>query len=250
MVKATYDTIGQNYARYRQPDPRIARQIDAALGDAELVLNVGAGTGSYEGHDRRVVAVEPSEVMVAQRPSGAAPAVRALAGALPFSDGSFDAAMAIFTVHHWSDTAAALTELCRVADGIVILTFDAQVHAQHWLFKEYLPEAVTLDSWRTPPVEVVAETVGADRIEVVPVPADCVDGFNWAYWRRPELYLDPIVRSCISGLAQMPDALVASRMEQLAADLADGTWLSRHAALAQLDSVDGGFRLVVRARRR
>jgi SAM-dependent methyltransferase len=249
-MEATYDTIGRNYARYRQPDPRIARQIDAALGDAELVLNVGAGTGSYEAHERRVVAVEPSEVMIAQRSSGAAPAVRALARALPFSDGSFDAAMAIFTVHHWPDAAAGLTELCRVADGIVILTFDAQVHAQHWLFVDYLPEAVILDSWRTPPIDAVAEAVGADRIEVVPVPADCVDGFNWAYWRRPESYLDPTIRSCISGLAQMPDGLVASRMEQLAIDLADGTWKRRHSALAQLDSVDGGFRLVVRAPRR
>jgi ubiquinone/menaquinone biosynthesis C-methylase UbiE len=154
---ATYDTIGRNYARHRQPDPRIASQIDAALGDARLVLNVGAGTGSYEAGDRRVVAVEPSTIMLAQRLSSAAPAVRAVAGELPFSDASFDAAMAIFTVHHWPHPVAGLAELCRVADGIVILTFDPAIHAGHWLYEDYLPEAVALDSWRTPPVEVVAE---------------------------------------------------------------------------------------------
>lgn len=245
---ATYDTIGRNYARHRQSDPRIASQIEAALGDAELVLNVGAGAGSYEANDRRVVAVEPSTIMLAQRSSAAAPAVRAIAGALPFSDASFDAATAIFTVHHWPDPVAGLAELCRVADGIVILTFDAAVHARHWLYEDYLPEAVALGSRRTPLIEVVAEAVGADRVEVVPVPADCLDGFHWAYWRRPESYLDPIIRSCISGLAQLPDGLVASRMERLATDVADGTWQSRHAALTQLESVDGGFRLVVRTR--
>jgi len=249
IAEATYDVIGRRYAQYRQPDPRIASQIEAALGNAELVLNVGAGTGSYEVSDRRVVAVEPSPVMLAQRSPDGAPAVRAVAGALPFADDSFDAATAILTVHHWPDAASGLAELCRVADGIVIFTFDAEIHARHWLFEEYLPETITLDTWRTPPVESVAEAVAADRVEVVPVPADCVDGFNWAYWRRPESYLDPGVRSCISGLAQLPDALVASRMEQLAADLADGSWQSRHAALTQLDSVDGGLRLVTRSRR-
>jgi SAM-dependent methyltransferase len=248
-TEATYDAIGRSYVRYRQPDPRIACQIEAALGNAQLVLNVGAGTGSYEANDRRVVAVEPSPVMLAQRSSGAAPAVRGVAGALPFGDGSFDAAMAILTVHHWPDAAAGLAELRRVADGIVVFTFDAAIHAQYWLFEEYLPETVTLDTWRTPPIEAVAEAVDADRVEVVPIPADCVDGFNWAYWRRPESYLDPGVRSCISGLAQLPDDLVASRMQRLAADLADGTWQTRHAELARLDAVDGGFRLVVRSGR-
>jgi SAM-dependent methyltransferase len=247
--ESTYDAIGRIYARYRQPDPRIAAQIEAALGNAESILNVGAGTGSYESTDRRVVAADPSPVMLAQRSVGAAPAVRAVAGALPFADDSFDAAMAILTVHHWPDAAAGLAELRRVADGIVIFTFDAAVHARYWLFEEYLPETVTLDTWRTPPVEAVAEAVGAERVEVVPIPADCVDGFNWAYWRRPEAYLDPDVRACISGLAQLPDGLVAKRMEQLAVDLADGTWQARHAELTQLNVVDGGFRLVVRSGR-
>jgi SAM-dependent methyltransferase len=244
--EATYDTIGRDYVRHRRTDPRIGAQIDAALGNAESVVNVGAGTGSYEDGRRRVVAVEPSAVMVAQRPIGAAPAVRALADALPFADGAFDAAMAILTVHHWPDAAAGLAELRRVAGGIVVLTFEAAVHAEHWLFQDYLPETTALDTWRTPPVGVVADAVGAERVEVVPIPADCVDGFNWAYWRRPEAYLDADVRACISGLAQLPSQLVAERMEQLAADLADGTWHARHEELTRLDVVDGGFRLVVR----
>ncbi len=246
--EATYDAIGRVYAKHRRPDPRIAAQIEAALGDAQSVLNVGAGTGSYEAAGRRVVAVEPSQVMLAQRRPDAAPAVRAVGSALPFAGQSFDAAMAVLTVHHWPDAAAGLAELRRVADGIVILTFDAAVHARYWLFEEYLPEAVTLATWSTPPVEAVAEAVQADGVEVVPIPADCVDGFNWAYWRRPEAYLDPDVRACISGLAQLPAALVADRMVRLAADLADGTWQARHPHLNQFDTIDGGFRLVVRSR--
>ena len=175
-TKTTYDAIGRNYARFRKPDPRIASQIEDALGNAELVLNVGAGTGSYEANNRRVVAVEPSPVMLSQRSPLAAPSVCAVASALPFADDSFDAATAILTVHHWPDAAAGLAELRRVADRIVIFTFDAAIHAKYWLFEDYLPETVTLDSWRTPPIEAVAEAVDADPCEPDSSPRAVLEG--------------------------------------------------------------------------
>jgi hypothetical protein len=241
-----YDRIGRLYSLHRRPEPRIAAQISGALGDASTVVNVGAGTGSYEPADRTVVAVEPSPVMISQRPLGAAPVVQAVAEALPMPSGSFDAALAVFTVHHWTDVRAGLGEITRVARRIVILTFDPVVHATFWLLKEYLPESNELPSCRAPAPEVLAELIGAHRIEEVPVPADCVDGFNWAYWNRPEAYLDPEVRACISGLAQLPDALVQERMEKLRADLDDGSWHRRHGHLLGDATIDGGFRLVIR----
>lgn len=248
-VAPAYDRIGRLYARHRRSDPRIAAPILAALGGAASVVDVGAGTGSYEPAGATVVAVEPSAVMVAQRGPGSAPALRAVAGALPFADATFDAAMAVLTVHHWPDPEAGLAELCRVARRVVVLTFDPAVHFSYWLVREYLPEIGALPSAAVPSIGRVAEALGADRVETVPVPADCVDGFNWAYWRRPAAYLDPEVRACISGLAQLPAALVAERMSRLARDLADGTWDARHADLRHLDAVDGGFRLVVREAR-
>lgn len=234
------------YSRHRRPDPRIAAQINRALGGARRVVDVGAGTGSYEPLDRAVVAVEPSAVMVAQRLPGAPPAVRAVAEALPFPAGSFDAALAVLTLHHWTDVRAGLDELTRVARRAVILTFDVAVHRSLWLLTDYVPESNELASNQVPTPEVVAGWMGARRIEVVPVPADCVDGFNWAYWNRPEYYLDPAVRACISGLALLPDELVAERMERLRSDLADGTWRARHGHLLDEDHIDGGLRLVVR----
>lgn len=239
-----YDRIGAGYARHRRADPRIARQVSGALGDAGRVVNVGAGTGSYEPVDRAVVAVEPSAVMVAQRPAAAAPAVRAVAEDLPFADGSFDAAMAVITVHHWTDLDAGLAELCRVAPRVVVLTFDPAIHFGYWLF-DYLPEARQLPSAAGPPVDDLARRLGA-RSEVVAVPADCVDGFNWAYWRRPEAYLDAEVRACISGLAQLPTPVVEAAVARLAADLADGAWDARYGQLRRLEQIDGGFRLLVR----
>jgi len=184
--------------------------------------------------------------MVAQRPKDAAPAVRALAEHLPFGPHSFDASMAVLTLHHWSDPHLGLEEMKRVADRIVILTFDFEVHRSFWLLEEYLPESNLLESKRCLDPDAVAEEIGADRIDVVPVPADCVDGFNWAYWRRPHAYLDPDVRACISGLAQLPSELVESRMEKLGADLESGDWHARHEDLLQMETIDGGFRLIVR----
>jgi len=241
-----YDDIGRVYAKHRRPDPRIAAQLWRALGDARTVVHVGAGTGSYEPPGRAVVAVEPSSVMARQRRPGSPPVVRAVAEALPFADDAFDAALGVFTVHHWSDAAAGLRETGRVARRVVLMTYDPAVHEAFWLITDYVPEMLDLPTWRTPDPGAVADIVGARRIETVPVPADCVDGFNWAFWCRPEMYLDPEVRACMSGMAMLPEGLVAERMERLRADLADGTWEARHGHLRRQAAIDGGLRLVVR----
>jgi len=245
-LSSTYDVIGRLYSLYRRADPRIARQIEAALGDARTVLDVGAGTGSYEPSDRAVVAAEPSEVMIGQRPSASGPAVRSVAESLPFATGSFEAVLAVFTVHHWSNPSLGLREMRRVGGRVVILHFDRVVHNQFWLFSDYLPECADLRASQPQTPDEVASELGADRIEVVPVPADCTDGFNWAYWRRPDRYLDPEVRACISGIALLDDELVAERMEHLRADIDNGAWRRRHGHLLALDSVDGGLRLIVK----
>ena len=241
-----YDGIGRVYARHRRPDPRIAAQIERALGGARTVVDVGAGTGSYEPDDRLVVAVEPSPVMAGQRAAGAAPVVRAVAERLPFADGAFDAAMAVLTIHHWSDATAGLGEMARVARRLAVLTFDPAVHSTFWMFTDYLPEVMGLAISRVMDPETVAEVIGADRIEPVPVPFDCIDGFNVAFWQRPEAYLDPEVRACMSGLALLDTEMVAERMERLRTDIADGTWDARHGHLRHVDTFEGGFRLVVR----
>jgi SAM-dependent methyltransferase len=242
---AAYDLIGRRYARRRRPDRRIGRQILDALDDARRVVDVGAGTGSYEPRDREVVAVEPSSVMITQRPSGAPPVVQARAEELPFPDRTFDAALAIFTVHHWPDRRRGLGELVRVAPRRVVLTFEPAVHNAFWLWRDYVPAAAELEVSRAPTVAEVADAIGAARIEVVPVPWDCVDGFGWAYWRRPEAYLDEEVRSCISCLAALDPADVEPGIERLRADLASGAWHHRNADLLEREVVDGGYRLVI-----
>jgi ubiquinone/menaquinone biosynthesis C-methylase UbiE len=137
-MSATYDIIGVDYANLRKADARIAAHIHAALGDAKTVLNVGAGAGNYEPTDRSVTAVEPSAEMIAQRPPHLGPAVQASADSLPFEDKSFDASMAILTIHHWPDKAKGLAEMRRVTRGsIVLLTFDPS-HRGCWL-TDYLP---------------------------------------------------------------------------------------------------------------
>lgn len=195
-----YDKIGIVYGLHRHGDPRILRQIERALGQADSVVDVGAGTGAYSPGDRQVVAVEPSEVMIAQRSKGAAPVVRALADALPFPDRSFDAALATFTVHHWSDPAAGLREMRRVSTSQVVLTFDQGEEwlDDFWLTRDYFPREYFRGSWFSG-LEPVLRELDSPEVEVVPVPADCNDGFLCAYWKRPEVYLDPHVRLSISA---------------------------------------------------
>lgn len=245
---ATYDTLGATYSRTRQSDPRIAAQIHAALGDATDVVNVGAGAGSYEPR-QTVLAVEPSHVMIAQRPPGAAPAVRAVAEHLPLRTDAADAVMALLTVHHWADVAAGISELRRVARRrIVILTWDQSVFRERfWLVRDYLPQAAALDDARAVPTGRLTDLLGGGRQEPVPIPHDCVDGFGAAYWRRPHSYLDPDVRAGISMLAQIGDEALAPGLTRLADDLTTGRWHSRYAGLLTRDTIDVGYRLIVTA---
>jgi hypothetical protein len=238
-----YDTIGASYTVTRRTEPRIAAQVWAALGDARTVLNVGAGTGSYEPPGRDVTAVEPSAVMRAQRPAGSAPCVAAVAESLPFEDQSFDAAMAFATIDHWQDPLAGLREMQRVARRVVAFTYDASDPDLFWLNRDYLPEFARLWAGR-PSLTELADAIGA-RTEPVLVPWDCVDGFYHAYWRRPEAYLDEHVRRGISIWARVGPDAEQRAVHSLRDDLASGRWAERNRDLVGLDAAELGDRLLI-----
>jgi SAM-dependent methyltransferase len=241
-----YDTIGTTYTLTRRTEPRIAAQVWAALGDARTVLNVGAGTGSYEPADRDVTAVEPSAVMRAQRPAGAAPCVAAAAESLPFEDQSFDAAMAFATIHHWQDPIAGLREMRRVARRVVVFTHDtsdAGWHRRFWLTRDYLPEIADLLVGR-PSLTALASAIGA-RTETVLIPWDCADGFFEAHWRRPEAYLDDHVRRGVSVWARVGPESEQRAVRSLRADLVSGRWAERNRGLVALDAAELGLRLLI-----
>lgn len=240
---ALYDTIGTTYTSTRRTDPRIAAQIWAALGDADTVLNVGAGTGSYEPNDRPVLAVEPSVVMRSQRPPDAAPCLAASATDLPFADQSFDAAMAVATIHHWPDPIAGLLEMRRVARRVVVFTYEFAELQQFWLTRDYLPEMIEVLAGR-PSIDDAAQAIGA-RIEPVPIPWDCEDGFFEAYWRRPEAYLDQAVRRGSSIWTALGMDVEQRAVETLVADLESGRWAERNRDLLHLDAADLGLRLLI-----
>jgi SAM-dependent methyltransferase len=241
----TYDSIGATYGSTRRPDPRIAVQIHTALGDAATVINVGAGTGSYE-PPQTVLAVEPSSVMIAQRPAGSAPAMQASAESIPLADDSADAVMALLTVHHWTDLEAGIGELRRIARRrVVIFSWDQSVTRGFWLLDEYLPEAAAFDDTRAVAVDRLIALLGGARIDTVPIPHDCTDGFGAAFWRRPEAYLDPVVRAGMSMLAQTGEEVLRPGLARLSDDLSSGRWHERHADLLDRETLDVGYRLLV-----
>jgi len=238
---AKYDTIGVDYANLRRPDPRIGQAIRAALGDAKTVLNVGAGAGSYEPVDLNVTSVEPSREMIDQHPR-AGQVVQASAEALPFADNSFDASLAVLTVHHWQDQAAGMRELLRVTrDRVVLLTFDAAFR-EIWLL-DYLPQLAELDARQMPVMEDYERWLGPVSVRPVPIPHDCSDGFLYAYWRRPMAYLDPNIRKGSSSFWAIDN--VDEGLNALKADLESGAWERRYQHLLERDELDLGYRLVI-----
>jgi len=220
-ISELYDTIGRGYRRFRRPDLRIAAAIERALGGCQSATNVGAGAGSYEPQGRKVVAVEPSLTMIRQRAGDAAPAVRARAEALPFRDASFDAALAILTLHHWPDRARGLAELGRAARRRVVLLTHDPAAVGFWL-EDYFPELFRIDRRIMPSLEEVRRALGRIAVFDVPVPRDCSDGFLGAYWAWPDAYLDAERRRAISSFAKLESG-----------------------ALRALEQIDLGYRLVV-----
>lgn len=240
-----YDTIGATYTVTRRTEPRIAARIWAALGPARTVLNVGAGTGSYEPPDRHVLAVEPSALMRSQRSADAAPCVAASAEKLPFDDQSFDAAMAVCTVHHWQDPIAGLREMRRVARRVVVFVFDTSDPGQFWLTRDYLPEFADLRTRKAlASLSELADAIGG-RTEPVPIPWDCADGFFEAFWRRPEAYLDEDVRRGISVWDGVGPDAEQRAVHSLREDLASGRWAERNRELVDLDEAELGARLLI-----
>jgi SAM-dependent methyltransferase len=237
-----YDRIGVTYADYRRPDSRIAEAILESLGRSDSVINVGAGSGSYEPVDRKVVAVEPSRTMIRQRSSKSAPVIQAVSSALPCRDGAFSASLAVLTIQHWRERLRGFDELARSArDRIVVLTWDPAADG-FWLTNEYFPELLELDREIFPPFSELSRCLGRIEVRPVPIPHDCRDGFLGAYWRRPAAYLDAGVRSAISSFSRISN--LEDGLSRLANDLQSGEWQCRYGAIQSLQELDLGYRLV------
>lgn len=240
-----YDDVGRTYSATRREDPRIAAQIWAALGVEHTVMNVGAGTGSYEPIDRLVVAVEPSPAMIGQRVHRTRRVVRGIAERLPFADATFDAGLAVLTIHHWTDPAAGLHELRRVSRRQVILFFEPLIVHRLWVL-DYFEEAKRLPSEQHAPGErVLRSALPVREVQPVLIPRGCVDGFGAAFWARPEAFLDPAVQAGMSFMALLPAAVVQRGTDQLRRDLASGAWDAKHGHLRSMDTYDAGYRLAI-----
>lgn len=221
-----YDQYGQQYSGYRQTDPRIAAYVNEALADAQTILNVGAGAGSYEPADKYVVAVEPSQVMRAQRlQKGKVPAINAKADHLPFDDNAFDAAMAMVTVHHWPDIDKGLKELRRVTrNQVIVMTFDPEQLDNFWN-AHYFPELIAVEKARYPAIDFIQQSLGGQsKVVSVPIPFDCTDGFQEAFYGRPEAFLQKEVRQSQSAWGFLAAGQEEELVQRLADDLASGEW--------------------------
>ncbi len=247
MSAPAYDRIGLGYGAVRRPDPRLESTLWDALGDAEVVLNIGAGTGSYEPRNRKVIAVEPSPVMIAQRPADRARAIRGVAESIPLADKSVDATMGVFTMQHWSDVDRGLREVLRVTRRrIVFFTLDLDVTAQMWLCRDYLPEIGEHDRRAFPTIAHLQAVLPDLQVQPVPVPLDCTDGFCVALWGRPEAYLDLDVRRASSTWHQLEPSIVDGALDRLRGDLDSGAWDERYGHLRTQATLDIGLRLVTK----
>lgn len=241
-----YGAVGGNYSAYRQPEPLIAERILRVLGQAGRVLNVGAGTGSYEPLDREVTAVEPSASMRAQRPHWLSPAIDAVAEALPFEDKHFDASLSTFSVHQWTRLEDGLREMRRVTRGpVVILTCDPDLVQRFWL-SEYAPDVLTVEARRYPSLRRIGDLLGGDvSCLSVPIPLGCRDGFNEAYYGRPEQLLDPPARAACSAWSFVSATVVDTYVSHLRGELERGEWDRKYGALRTQPEFDGSLRLVI-----
>ena len=244
-MQMLYDSTGLTYSQTRQPDPRIGAAIEDALLGAATVANIGAGTGSYE-PSSTVVSIEPSGVMIAQRPPGSAPAVQATAEHLPIRTKAVDAALAVLTVHHWADLERGIAEMRRIARRrVVVFTWDHTIFRRFWLVRDYLAAAAETDARLAVPITKLTALLGDPTVVPVPIPHDCLDGVGGAYWRRPHAYLDPTVRAGMSLFALTPEPDLRQGLSELRTHLESGEWDRRHRDLLDQQQLDLGYRLLI-----
>jgi SAM-dependent methyltransferase len=233
-----YDQIGNEYSKLRIPDKRIESLIHNEIGSCQNIINIGAGSGSYEPKNYNIVAVEPSKIMISQRPIGSAPVIQAYAEYLPFSDKQFDLAMALLTIHHWEDLEKGLMEMKRVSKRQLIFTWDP-TFTGFWLTKDYFPEILKIDKKIFPQINFIESVLGPLKRQIVEIPHNCTDGFGSAYWRRPKAYLNPNVRAAISTFHKITN--VESGLSRLRDDIESGKWEAQNGHLLELESLDLGF---------
>lgn len=237
-----YDAIGTNYAVTRRTDPQIAQQLYAELAGATQIVNIGAGTGSYEPEGVDLVAVEPSAEMISQRKSGAHPVEQAFAEKLPFADNSFSHAMTVLSMHHWTNRAAAFREINRVAtERFVAITWDPTAEP-FWLTRDYFPEIYETDKAIFPDLAELEEYFAEVKIRPLQIPNNCQDGFFAAFWQRPEAYLSSQVRQAMSPFAKITS--LSEGLQKLKTDLTSGAWAAKNHAILGVPFLDAGYRLV------
>ncbi len=241
-MEPIYDQIGINYSVSRGTDPKIAKTLYAELEGATRIINIGAGTGSYEPVHIDLVAVEPSSEMIAQRHQDAHPVKQASAEKLPFDDNTFSHAMTILSMHHWVDKPAAFAEINRVAtDKFVAITWDPQSEP-FWLTRDYFPEIYEMDRAIFPYLDEFVEHFDDVKMETLLVPSDCEDGFFAAFWKRPGAYLDPKVRQATSPFSNVEN--LDESLQRLEDDLKSGAWAKRNEAFLSANAWDVGYRLI------
>ena len=241
-----YDGKDHNYSEIRKADPRIGLYIRRSLRGCDTVLNVGAGTGSYEPENRYVIAVEPSSVMRAKRLAlGKMPALNAKADDLPFDDNSFDAVMAVLTIHHWPDLKSGLLEIKRVArKKLSILTYDPDMLDVFWNV-HYFPQLIEIERSRYPKLDQIAAYLGAElTITNIKIPLDCSDGFQEAFYGRPEAFLQEDVRKAQSAWGFLDKETENLYVKKLADDLSSGEWDRLFGHHRTMPEFKGAFRML------
>lgn len=241
-MKPIYDDIGINYSVMRCTDPKIMAQLSVELEGATRIVNIGAGTGSYEPEDLPLVAVEPSSEMIAQRKVGSHPVKQASAELLPFEDNSFSHAMTILSMHHWADRPRGFSEINRVAtEKFVAISWNP--HAEpFWLTRDYFPEIHEMDKAIFPDLDELTQFFDDVQIRPLPIPEDCEDGFFAAFWKRPFAYLRPEVRQATSPFSKVKNP--ESGLQKLKDDLESGAWAEKNQAILQLPALDVGYVLI------
>lgn len=241
-MKAIYDKIGIDYAQKRQSDPRIASQILEKLKGAKRIVNIGAGTGSYEPKHMDLIAIEPSQEMIKQRPENAHKVIQGSAESLPLPDQSFSHALTILSMHHWKNRELAFKEINRVAtDKFVAVSWNPE-SKPFWLTRDYFPEMIEVDRQIFPSVRELETNF--DNVEVCPllIPEDCIDGFLAAYWKRPSAYLNKAVRQSISSFSKLDN--INTGLEKLEFDLETGSWHKTNRSILNKTTLDTGYIII------
>ena len=125
------------------------------------------------------------------------------------------------------------------------MTFDPNELDNFWNV-HYFPELIEVEKARYPTIDFIKNALGGNcEVVEIPIPLDCMDGFQEAFYGRPEAFLEKEVRLSQSAWGFLQKGIEEKLVQSLQDDLNSGEWDRKYGHFRTQSTFTCALRLVI-----